>query len=111
MTISLFIKLNESLLLSAPSFLFIGMMEPRKLNNSTTNNSTIDTTNRSSTSNNNVIFILSICFILMVLTYISIIKIYCIHNNHKKINNKKINNKNNIEYEPLFNNYGTLEEF
>ncbi len=82
------------------------------MNNSTTNSSTIDTTNISSTSNNNdTFFILSICFILMILTYISIIKIYCIHNNHKKINNKKINNKNNIEYEPLFNNYGTLEEF
>ncbi len=110
MTISLFIKLNESLLLSAPSFLFIGKMEPRKLNNSTTNSSTIDTTNRSSTLNNNdTFFILSISFILMIIIYIGIIKIYCIHNNHKKINNK--NNKTDIEYEPLFNNYGTLEEF
>lgn len=57
-------------------------------------------------NNENYYFILILCFSLMILTYISIYKIYCIHydNDTKRKNNK-------YDYGRLHNNYGTLEEF
>ncbi len=72
------------------------------LSNSTISNSTIS--NSTENNSSNVILILSVSFTLMVLTYISIIKMYC--------TNKRENKSNYVyDYEPLHNNYGTLEEF
>ncbi len=75
-------------------------------------NNTSNSTYTSETYNSNkndYYFIITICFFLMILSYISIYKIYCMYNIHdKKDNNNK--EKYDYTYEPLFNNYGTLEE-
>ncbi len=78
--------------------------------NNSTNNNTFTNSDEENNNNENYYFIIILCFFLMILTYISIYKIYCIHydNNTKRENNKP---DNSYEYEPLFNNYGTLEEF
>jgi hypothetical protein len=74
------------------------------LSNSTISNSTENSDNTINDNNSsNVILILSLSFTLMILTYISIIKMYC--------TNKRENNDYDYDYEPLHNNYGTLEEF
>lgn len=77
--------------------------------NNSTNNSTFTNSDEENNSNyDNYYFILIICFSLMILTYISIYKIYCIHYDNTK---RKNNKYDSYEYERLHNNYGTLEEF
>ena len=62
------------------------------------NNSSYINSSYENTSYEIPIFISTICFILMILTYITIYKIY--HND----------NDQKYEYEPLFQNYGSIEE-
>ncbi len=75
-----------------------------------TSNSTY-TYEENNSNNENYYFILILCFFLMILTYISIYKIYCIHYDNNTIRENNKDDSYEYEYEPLFNNYGTLEEF